>query len=131
MRVTIVSDDNAVIVNGERHTVDCSSLPADFHALQWNETKGEIEYRLVQCDHCGARSKKGNEFITDLSPYMKFVDAWQAALAAHEAQVAAALAAHEAEAEKAKTEGAQAEAAKEARLQALEKGQANVAGQEG
>lgn len=123
MRVTIVSDDNAVIVNGERHTVDCSSLPADFHALQWNETKGEIEYRLVQCDHCGARSKKGNEFITDLSPYMKFVDAWQAALAAHEAQVAAALAAHEAEAEKA--------AAKEARLQALEKGQANVAGQEG
>lgn len=79
MRVTIVKEDNAVIVDGDRRTVDCSSLPADFHALQWDTPFGEVEYAAVRCDHCGHRSKKPNERISDLSPYQKYVDAWHVA----------------------------------------------------
>lgn len=82
MIVTIVRDDNVVIVDREAHTVDCSSLPADFHALQWDGQRGEIEYRALRCEHCGVRSKKGNEIISDLSQYQLYVDAWHAAKAA-------------------------------------------------
>jgi hypothetical protein len=76
MRVTVVKDDNTVIVDGERHTVDCSSLPSDFHALQWDGDRGEVEHVATQCEHCGVRSKKGNELISDLSPYQSYIDAW-------------------------------------------------------
>lgn len=85
MRVTIIKDDNAVIVNGERHTVACTDLPADFHALQWDGTSGEVEYRATRCEHCSARSKKGNALISDLAPYQKYVDAWLAAKGAADA----------------------------------------------
>ncbi len=79
MRVTIIKDDNAVVVDGEHRIVDCSTLPEDFHALQWNGTSGEIEYRVARCAHCGARSKKGSEFIVDLGPYVSYVAAWNEA----------------------------------------------------
>jgi hypothetical protein len=79
MRVTIIKDDNKVLVDGTGHTVDCSTLPDTFHALQWDGVRGEIEYRRTRCGHCGAHSKKGNEFITDLSPYQTYVDAWHVA----------------------------------------------------
>ncbi len=78
-RVIIIRDGNTVIVDGERHEVDCSNLPGDFHALQWNGTSGEIEYAAVRCEHCGVRSKKANEFIRDLAPFQPYVDAWQQA----------------------------------------------------
>lgn len=77
MRVTIVKDDNSVYVGGVCRTVDCSKLPADFHALQWGGTHGEVEYRAIKCEHCGVRSKKGNVTISDLSPYQSYVDAWK------------------------------------------------------
>jgi transcription elongation factor Elf1 len=86
MRVTIIKEDNTVLVDGERHTVDCSDLPADFHALQWSGFAGEVEYSATRCDHCGVRSKKGNVLITDVSPYQSYVDAW------HEAKTKAELA---------------------------------------
>lgn len=90
MRVTIIREDNAVIVNGERHTVDCSTLPADFHALQSDGVTGEVEFTVTRCDHCGARTKKGNALISDLAPYAPYVDAWRAAkIAADEAKAAA------------------------------------------
>ncbi len=76
MRVTIIKDDNKVLVDGVGYVVDCKMLPLDFHALQWDGAKGEIEFKAMRCSHCGARSKKGNEFITDLGPYTKYVDAW-------------------------------------------------------
>jgi hypothetical protein len=79
MIVTIIKDDNAVIIDGVHHKVDCSALSADFHALQWDGTTGEIEYRTVRCDHCGVRSKKSNQAISDLAPYQKYVDAWHVA----------------------------------------------------
>lgn len=91
MRATIIKDDNAVNVNGKRHTVDCTDLPADFHALQWDGASGEVEYRVTRCDHCSARQKKGNALISDLSPYQKYLDAWHTAdIAAEKASTDAA-----------------------------------------
>jgi hypothetical protein len=78
MRLTIIREDNAVIVNGERYTVDCSGLPANFHALQWAGEDGEVEYSLVQCAHCGTRSKKPNEQVRDFARWQPYVDQWYA-----------------------------------------------------
>lgn len=85
MRVTIIRDDNTVIVDGERQTVDCSSLPADVHALQWDGARGEIEYAMVICTHCSGRSKKPNEIIFDMSPYQQLLHDWHAVKAKAEA----------------------------------------------
>lgn len=90
MRVTIIRDDNTVVVQGERHTVDCSTLPADFHALQWDGASGEVEYRMVKCDHCGGRNKEPNLRISDLAPYQPYIDAWGVAKVAAIAARAAA-----------------------------------------
>lgn len=90
MRVVIIKDDSAVNVDGVLQTVDLSDLPADFHALQWDGTSGEVEYRVTRCEHCSARSKKGNVLISDLSPYQKYVDAWGVAKATAEAAALAA-----------------------------------------
>jgi hypothetical protein len=88
MRVTIIKDDNTVGVDGEFYTVDCSTLPADFHALQWQTVRGEVEYRMTRCEHCSARSKKGNVDITDMAPYQPYVDAWHVAKTAADAEKA-------------------------------------------
>ena len=87
MRLTIIKDDNAVYVDGVALTVDCSSLPAGFHALQWYDTGGEIEManaegRIVQ-----------NVPVSDLRPYQSFVDAWNAANKAKSNATAAKVAA--------------------------------------
>ncbi len=92
MRVTIIKDNGTVTVDGESYPVDCSGLPADFHALQWDGASGEIEYRTVVCSHCGTRSKKPNLFINDMTPYLPYVDAWtvakETARVAHEKAIA-------------------------------------------
>jgi len=79
MRVTIVKDDKLVMVNGELHHVDTAALPDDFHALQWDGTHGEVEYRATRCAHCGVLSKKPNEIVTNITPYQPHLDAWAAA----------------------------------------------------
>lgn len=79
MRLTIVRDDDIVIIDGEGHGVDCSKLPNNFHALQWDGTRGEVEYVPQTCSHCGVRSKKGNEILSDVTAYQTYVDAWHAA----------------------------------------------------
>ncbi len=76
MQVTIIKDDNLVIINGEARAVDCSALPADFHALQWDGARGEVEYRMVHCAYCGGHSKKINMPISDLEPYKMYLDGW-------------------------------------------------------
>lgn len=87
MQVSIIKDDNTVIVDGVSYAVDCSDLPADFHALQWDGTQGEIEYRISRCDHCGVRAKKGNAIITDIARYQPYVDRWKISKAAYEAEM--------------------------------------------
>lgn len=85
MRLTIVREDNTVIIDGVGFPVDCSALPADVHAVQWDGVSGEIEYSVTRCSHCGARSKKGNALLVDVSPYVPLVNAWNAAKAAADA----------------------------------------------
>lgn len=89
MRVTIIKDDSTVVVDGVPYVVDCSDLPADLHALQWDGARGEIEYSVMLCEHCGTRSKKNNETISDAAPYQKYLDAWYAAKVEAEAKAAA------------------------------------------
>jgi hypothetical protein len=91
MRVTIIRGDNMVYVDGAALPIDCSSLPADFHALQWYDTWGNLE--TIDID-----GNMVNRQITDLSPYQSLVDSWNstnisiaaAALAAAQAVAAGA-----------------------------------------
>lgn len=76
MRFTIIRDTGTVAVDMLAFEVDCSALPFDVHAVQWDGTSGEIEYKMTQCSHCGARSKKHNEPFTDPAPYQPLLDAW-------------------------------------------------------
>lgn len=86
MRVTIIKegDQARVVVGGASHPVPAFGLPANFHALQWDGASGEVEYAMTTCDHCGTRSKKPNETVTDFAPYQAFVDGWQVAQAGAE-----------------------------------------------
>lgn len=69
MKVTIVADDSLVGVDEEFKIIDLSTLNANIHAVQWNETAGHIEYK----------DYSSNLSITDISPYQSFIDAWTAA----------------------------------------------------
>ena len=46
MQLTIVKQDNLVLIDNQAQTFDLSaySLPETLWALQWQETRGEIEY---------------------------------------------------------------------------------------
>lgn len=92
----IVREDNRVIVDGVSRTVNCSSLPADFHALHWDGVTGEIEYSAVRCPHCAATSKKLNSVTTDIAPYQPYVNAWNVEDARVKAEEAARVKAEEA-----------------------------------
>lgn len=87
MHVTIVKADNAVGVDYEFLTVDCSALPANFHALQWDGPEsgiggeGEVEWN--------GKPKPANTEIVDLGEYQAYVDVWRAEKARIEAEAAA------------------------------------------
>lgn len=71
MRLTIIKADHMVYVDGVPLPVECSDLPEDFHALQWDGSDGWIEF--VQ----GASGPaKLNEAISDIAPYQPYIDAW-------------------------------------------------------
>lgn len=106
MRFTIIRETNTVAVDSLAFTIDCSTLPVDVHAIQWDGAYGEVEYAVKRCDHCGARSKQANATIRDMSPYQPYLDAWILAKAA--ADQRAADQAAEAEAERQKAEQANA-----------------------
>lgn len=75
MHVTIIKADNAVGVDYEFLTIDCSLLAENFHALQWDGPEngiggeGEIEWN--------GKPKPPNEEITDLGGYYVYVEAWR------------------------------------------------------
>ena len=70
MRLTIIKEDNMVYVDRVAKHVDCSDLPEDLHALQWDGESGWIEF---------VDNYKAAEPITDIEPYLKYVDAWEIA----------------------------------------------------
>lgn len=78
MRVTIIADDKTIYVDGQPVPIDLSSLDPEIHAIQWNGSSGEIEYRSTVCPHCNSVSRKPNATITDISPYQPYVDMWTA-----------------------------------------------------
>jgi len=105
MRISIIKDDGTVVKDGVAYTdLDLSALPSEFHALQWYDTKGDVESK-------DADGNPVNTAITDLSPYQWCVDAWQAAYDAEQAAIAAAIAAAEAAAAEAAAAAAAAAAA--------------------
>jgi len=74
---TITPDSNAVYVDRVAKTVDCSSLPAFIHAIQWYgerlpEPYGEIEFNP---DATGKRFP--NLRFVDFDPFQYLVTAWQ------------------------------------------------------
>ena len=84
MRLTIIRSDNMVYVDGEPLTVDCSSLDPSIHAIQWNDTKGVIEF--VDEDPIDNQAP-APQTITDITPYQPLIDGWNAA---KQAQIQAA-----------------------------------------
>lgn len=70
-RLTIIKVDNVVGIDGNFSTIDCSSLPENFHALQWNQNTsiGEVEWN--------GNPRPPNTIITDLNDYQFLVDAWK------------------------------------------------------
>lgn len=87
MRVIIIKDDNAVSVDGVKLHVDCSQLPADFHALQWYGSGGELEYSAQFTGE--GWTKKMNQIVSDMTPYQPYVDAHAVEKARVDAEVAA------------------------------------------
>jgi hypothetical protein len=79
MRVTIIPADNQVYVDGLCRFVDCSALPMNIQAIQWNGKRGHIEFKNVGVSTPG--DFRLNRIITDFSPYQRLVDAWTAAAA--------------------------------------------------
>jgi hypothetical protein len=70
MRLTIIKDDSTVIIDGVYYEVDVSALPSGLHALQWYETRGEIEWK----DENGKMTR--NEEISSITDYQWIIDAW-------------------------------------------------------
>lgn len=74
-RLTIVKEDNMVGIDGEFYLVDCSSLPANFHALQWY---GEVEEPYAEVEWNG-HPKPPNTEIDNVDEYQFLIDAWNVA----------------------------------------------------
>ena len=69
MRLTIVKDDNLVIIDQHPIQFDLTPLllPDNFHALQWYEDHGEEEFN----------DGTANQAITDISPYQPIIDEYE------------------------------------------------------
>lgn len=79
MRLTIISDDGAVGVDGEFFSeLDLSALDPAIHAIQWYGEHGEVEFK-TRFEN-GVFVKPENQVITDVSPYQFAIDAWHAAI---------------------------------------------------
>ena len=82
MKLTIIPNDGAVYINNYCYLdLALSGIPTNVHALQWNETKGWIEYTDGSL----------NEDITELPSWTtSCINLWNEAKAAEEEAKAAA-----------------------------------------
>lgn len=94
MRLTILKADGFVAIDGEGYDhIDLSYLDPDFHALQWYEDHGEIEWKHM--DTSMLRIVE-NEVITNLNAYQRVIADWgvrKQEVAAEAAAIAAEVAA--------------------------------------
>lgn len=83
MRITVINDDNTLGLDGVfYHNLDFSTVPDNVHALQWDGTKGEIEF---YADEDG--EKPANQKITELPDWvMPLKTQWDAAAALRKQQ---------------------------------------------
>lgn len=93
MKLTIVKEDNMVLVDSHGLELDLSTItfPQNFWALQWNGSSGHIEYNsaMIQNDEITALPEWANASVTK----------WQTRKAEIEAEEAAAEAAAQAAAQ--------------------------------
>lgn len=68
-RITIVPSDSIMLVDGVARTIDISGIDPTIHAVQWFDTRGEIEFN----------DGTPHEQIDDISPFQDFIDRWTAA----------------------------------------------------
>jgi hypothetical protein len=74
MRVIIIPADGFVSIDGIGYSkINLSFIDNNIHAVQWYETKGEIERK----DSNGRII--ANETIDDLTPFQTAIDAWKTA----------------------------------------------------
>ena len=78
MRVTVIADDNRVIVDGKGRKVDTSGLLSDkIHAMQWYGDFGEIEFRTTrsfELDH-----RPPNVKVKEFTRFEPYLNAWNMA----------------------------------------------------
>lgn len=73
MRVTIIKSGGVVAVDGVPVVgIDTSSLPDDFHALQWYGDSGDLELMDP------VTRRMSNMHVTTIDPYKKYIDAHKA-----------------------------------------------------
>jgi hypothetical protein len=79
MKITLVRDDNMVVVDGDARYVDLSTMPDVIHAVQYDSTTetGEIEYDVLQGgeNNLNVPINNVNQFQ---ARFQAFVDAWAA-----------------------------------------------------
>ena len=109
MRLTIIDQEHNLMqvgVDGWFYSdLDGSQLADNIHAVQWYETRGEIEYKDPETG-----KTTHNAEIVSVDEFQFAIDAWQVAKEAEEAaeaaaEAAAAAAAAAAEAEASETNG--------------------------
>jgi hypothetical protein len=73
MKLVIIPSDAAVYVDGVSHVdLDLNFIPSDVHALQWNNTKGWVEFKDND-----EGIKPQNQSITELPEWATLsVEAW-------------------------------------------------------
>jgi len=99
MRVTIVKEDNVVLVDGEALNFDLSTItfPENFWALQWNGSSGHVEYNspMIQNDEITSLPDWANVCVTKWQTRKTEIEAEKAAAAAAAEAAAAEAAAAE------------------------------------
>ena len=74
MHLTIVKPDNQVGVDGVFYTIDCSELPANFWALQWDGPTDGIN-GFGEAEWTGS-PKPPNTEVVNLDGFYPFYEAW-------------------------------------------------------
>jgi hypothetical protein len=70
IRLTIIKSDNLVGIDGKFTRIDCSSLPSNLHAVQWDAVNsiGEVEWN--------GRPKPPNTILNDIAEYQSIITEW-------------------------------------------------------
>jgi hypothetical protein len=63
VRITIIREDNIIILDGRPITIDLSDMSSDIHAIQWYDDTGHIEY-----------PGNPNQTIQSVAPFQVWID---------------------------------------------------------